>query len=186
MTTPLATSQVVRGPSCGHALHAPCLISLVGYNSVSCPQCRASLVPPCLAHLAPALAGASSRAGANRPAAALVPQAPASASVPGVEPRASGTLTAADWEWGASDDSDADADDAEAGRAPGWLRGSRGEPVSAETGALVMALRMRAQNVSMLRAICAKVSLAVFLTLVGLVMFLLIGSFTRPDPHGHN
>jgi hypothetical protein len=194
----------VCGPSCGHALHTSCLTNLIGFNSTSCPQCRASLVPRQLAHLAPALGGGARRSS----------HAPASA-VPGVEPRSGGRLTAADWEWGASDDSDADGDDAERGHAGGG--GPHGRRTSADSalssdagGGLVMALRLRAQHVSVLRAICAKgacaaanvcvcgterdptgtrahaccclhrtvcaVSLAVFLTLVGLVMFLLIGS----------
>jgi hypothetical protein len=140
----------VCGPSCGHALHTSCLVNLIGFNSTSCPQCRASLVPRQLASLAPALGGGARRSS----------HAPAFA-VPGVEPRSGGRLTAADWEWGASDDSDADGDDAERGHAGGG--GPHGRRTSADSalssdagGGLVMALRLRAQHVSVLRAICAK------------------------------
>ncbi len=107
-------------------------MSLLRYGSTSCPQCRASLVPPQLAHVRALLGAAPPR---PRPAPQL-----AAADVP--------------WEWGASDDSDAEAD-AEAGAASARARrGSDGGAV--DGGSIVMALRMRAQHVSLLRAICAK------------------------------
>lgn len=70
------------------ALHLACLTGLVKH-SVSCPQCRASLLPPELEHLAPAFTPAGARTWATQE---------------GFHPAAGGVITADDFDLDSEDD----------------------------------------------------------------------------------
>jgi hypothetical protein len=146
---PLSLGPVVRVPQCGHCLHCACAEHLVQHGSLSCPQCRASLVPPELGHLERALRSRRSTAGEGR-----VDMAAAAGIIPGVVPRPGSVTTAADWEVESDDDFDGDDN----GNSLDFVLGTpmpwRLSAAHRET--LMAQLRADAQRATVMRGLCAK------------------------------
>ena len=150
--------SAVCGPCCGHTLHRDCGERLVLHGSLSCPQCRASLVPPELTYLVPILESGGRRVGRSSSASGsggTHAAMPAAGVIPGVEARPGSVLTAADWERDSDDDFmdgdlDSDALDFSFGRPTPWRMSF------AQREALLAQLRADAQRASVMRNVCAK------------------------------
>ena len=193
---PLSSGPVVKVPLCGHSLHCACAELLLQHGSLSCPQCRASLVPPELSHLEGVLRSSrrSTAPGVSRVDMAALHRA--AGIIPGVVPRPGSVTTAADWE--VESDDDVDGDDNGDG-----LDFVLGTPMPwrlsvSQRDALMAQLRADAQRATVMRGLCAKsacplpqhacllpsdtapshplVAFGVFVTLTVVVLFLLVGS----------
>ena len=141
----------VRVPLCGHSLHCACAEHLVHSGSLSCPVCRASLVPPHLSHLE-AILRSSRRPSAGGGQVDMGTLQLAAGVIPGVVARPGAVLTAADWEVESDDDLDVDGDGLEfvLGTPMPWRMSI------AQREALMAQLRADAQRATVMRGLCAK------------------------------